>query len=289
MQKINIKDGLNCDFNKIYVIESLDENEEKTGRNLVDTTISVISEINSSFQVEYIEILSLEDWNRKLAQISNDCESNEIRPILHFEIHGDPQLKGLVLKNGDIISVKDFGDALRNINRLSNCNLIITLAVCYGLLSALINVSALREMPFVCAIGSFESIKVEDLAIRFTDFYSVLLSEFDLMTAFKALLSSNSSHIEKYNCYSARDFFISVYKRYIEEQCSPEGMASRAKQCLPSIGDRNQRAKLQFAFIGKEKELRQNCFAQFRDTFFMLNDFPSNCERFDVPKNWRDL
>lgn len=271
-------------FNKIYVIESLNEN--KTGQELYDSLIQRMAFKYKELHTQFCEIESSEQWDTLMDNILDEC-GNDIIPLLHLEIHGSQS--GVVLKNGDLISVLHLGEQFRKINIACGCNLFVTLGVCKGL-NILLNMSMDKPMPFIGAIGSFCNILEDDLRIRYFDFYETLFETFDIAKSFIALSKANPDCPSTYQYIPADELFYKNYSIYLKEKCSIDALKKRADECMPIIcSSRQQKRRFKCDFIKTERMNRAKYFKEHTTSFFMIDIFPENFERFHVPSNLSEL
>lgn len=279
-------------FNKIYVIESLFENDKKTGKELYDDLLRYQPLKFPSLEVEYCEVNNKNEWDLLMNNIINECKTNNIHPILHLEIHGIDDGSGLVLNNNEKLEYKYLTTKFREINLLSNFNLFITLAVCKGLF-LLKYTEVLKPMPFCALLGSFEKILENELCLRFYEFYDELFVSFDLTKAFKRLTEANEIVSNSYDFIHIDDLFIEAYKRYINTRCTPEALKERALLCAEEKGiklsNRKERRDYVKNFCKEEKKLREIDYHNIVSKFFLLNEYPNNKERFNIPKTLNEL
>ena len=279
-------------FNKLYVIESLRPEDRKTGKELYEDLLRYQELRFPELKVEYRSVAGKNEWDALMNEIAIDCEQNGSQPILHLEIHGSETKEGLVLENGEYLAYESIRPQIVRINVASRCNLFITLAVCKGLL--MIKLNRLTEpMPFCGLLGAYDTILEDDLVIRFNEFYEELFDSFELAKAYKRLSSVNPEMPHSYNFVHADELFCKVYQRYIEQECKEKAVRKRALQAAHEAGhilpDRKARRKHQRAYLAEEKRTRSMFFHRYVRVFFMLDRFPENKERFDVPVDLMDL
>lgn len=263
-------------FNRIYVIESLQDGETLTGTDLHKDLLQYQSIMHPDFQSVLFAPKNKTEWYQLFDQIKLDCRRNGISPILHFEVHGSMAHDGLVLNSGDLITWENLYQNLVPINIAIKNELFVTMAVCHGLFSmssSFIN----RTAAFRGIIGSFEEIKTQDLVIRYFAFYEELFRSFDLNEAYQKLQESNPTLPSSYKCYSAEEIFALTYTEYLKNDCSEENLLKRAKSIsseLSSLRTRRERRRWERDFIKKENKMREVYFKQAYETFFMLDKYP---------------
>jgi hypothetical protein len=273
-------------FNKVYVIESLDETEEKlTGKELHDDLLRWKEYQIADFKAEYIPLDNKAGFLQTLERIKDECTTKGYFPILHFEIHGSSDTTGLVLKSGELITWDELYQDLVAINSIVGNNLFITLAVCYGgYIMQLIKID--NPAPYWGFIGSFDEIVVSDLLIRYNEFYDVFLRDYNLYEAVKKLHEANPSIPSTYRFINSEETFKNIYRKYFIEKFSEEQIKLRfedgLKQNNLNIKDRNQKNQYKIKFRIELLKSKRDYFEKHKRTFFMLDNFPKNEKRFQV-------
>lgn len=282
----------NFKFNKIYVIESLNDNEHKTGQDLYNDIIrwKQISN-NDKFICEYKPINSKKEYKTLMSQIEKEC-ANGILPILHFEIHGFSDKSGLSLNNREPITYLELTEDLSKINIKTGNNLFLTLAVCHGayLLGA-IKIS--EPAPYLSFIGSFDTLFNDDILYRYSEFYSDFLTNFDLFSSLKIFFEANQIEDNKFSFIDTEETFRTVYKNYLIENTSKKGIQKRIKDSILqnnlSFSCRQEKRKFGRDFEKQVNKTKQEYYTEHKDLFFMIKDFPENEERFKLPKNYMGI
>jgi hypothetical protein len=274
------------EFNKVYVIESLDDSKEKlTGKELYDDLLRWKEYQIADFKAEYISVDNKTDFLKTLETIKDDCTTKGHYPILHFEIHGSSDTTGLVLKSGELVTWNELYQDLVAINSIIGNNLFITLAVCHGgFIMQLIKIE--NPAPYWGFIGSFEEIKVSDLLIRYNEFYDVFLRSFDLNEAVKKLHEANPSVPSTYRFINSEETFKNINRKYFNEKFSEEQIKLRFEDGLKqnnwNIKDNNLKQQFRIKFRTELLKTKKEFFEKHKKIFFMLGNFPENENRFRV-------
>tara|TARA_R110002020_G_scaffold36695_2_gene110434 strand:- start:5480 stop:6307 length:828 start_codon:yes stop_codon:yes gene_type:complete len=268
-------------FDKIYVIESLDPNEE-TGEELYNSVIRWFEDkqgINTVFH----KVETKEELINVLNEIASDCNSIAFKPLIHLEIHGLKDKSGLSLRLGSI-SWDELSNCLRKINRSSNWNLNLTMAVCYGnyFLGTL---TPLEPSPIAGFVGSFEEIFEEDFVPRFDEFYSTLRNTMNLDEAIRAMMNQNRQFENGFAFIDARRIFSDVYNIYLEQQFSNEALNSRYLAAKEHVGNNPPNDEEFQIFVQLSFDSREIYFEKHRRKFFMIDEFPENEIRFPISLN----
>ena len=282
----------NFKFNTIYIIESLGVDEPKTGRILYDD-LQVQQYVHQGLQVKFNDINNAFEWDDLMSHILNKCMTNREFPILHLEIHGCKQ--GIEFRDGSFRTVEQVGEQFRKINIATGCNLFITMGVCKGLY-VLFETHIDKPMPFCGAIGSFEKMSSYDIQLRYAEFYGTFFKTFDVTQAYLQLIKTDTGTPNEYTQYRyirVDEVFYKAYLDYIKKACTQEGMNQRALDAAKENGvvlqTRQIRRKFQRDFAKEEKKSRGFYYKQAAKQFFMLDSYPENKDRFEVPDSYENL
>jgi hypothetical protein len=183
--------GNNIFFNKIYVIESLPDDEKKTGFELCNGILKYSSYRNTRISYEYLPIKTKEDLFDNFEKIENSIIRYNSLPYIHFEVHGLRDKTGLALSSDIIIKWEEVYKYLQSINIRCRNNLFISLATCYGAYMVG-DYSVFDEpCPFYGYIGPFGEVGNIDLMNGYSEYFSVLLETRKFEKAIEALKNSN--------------------------------------------------------------------------------------------------
>jgi hypothetical protein len=84
-------------FNKIYIVESLPEHDEKTGSELYNDVVRWKSFNNPNLKSELISPNNKIEWKSFIDKVLSECAQDGILPLVHFEVHGSTNKNGLIL------------------------------------------------------------------------------------------------------------------------------------------------------------------------------------------------
>lgn len=267
-------------FNKIYVIESLDSDEKiLSGTELYNDILRYSSYKDSSLSSELLIANTKQEFLEELIKIKNECTENGVMPIIHFEIHGEKDKRGLVTRSKELITWEELYPFLIQINVAIEHNLLITLAVCHGAYLLGIN-HITNRAPFWGFVGSFDEILAYDLLIRYNTFYDVLLTKFDITEAVVALHKANPELPSSYRFINSEELFKKLYELYIKTEFNGPAIETRWKRaCEESkVNLRNRSEKKQFKKIFNKElmEDKEYRFKRDRRTFFMADLYQKN-------------
>lgn len=280
-------------FNRIYVIESLPDGEEKTGTELHNDLLRLQGLKYDGFESSLLEPKDKAEWNTVMNVVLDDTKNKGVSPILHFEIHGSADKTGLVLASRELVTWQELRAILEAINIASQMNLFVTLAVCHG--AYLLTQYHLNQRAFCYGIlGSFDVLRVSDLKIRFHEFYQELFESFDIPKAYQRLLIANPGVQTDYECVSALELFFKVYRNYIlEEVENSERVKQRALDAAAAGGivltTRQQRRAFQRSFADRLHKTKEQYYMEHSTRYLLLDLFPEKRDEFLLPKTLKEF
>lgn len=170
----------NFNFNTIYIIESLFDQDEKTGKILFNDTIKRNSERTGLFHTKFLAIANKAAFIECLKTINN-YSIKGYYPFIHFEIHGSENKDGLILKSGELITWNELANETRQINITTKNNLVISLSTCYGAYFST-EIEILKAAPFCGCVCATSKIPEYEIIPRFTIFFETFYDsrDFDL-------------------------------------------------------------------------------------------------------------
>jgi hypothetical protein len=278
------------DFNKIYVIESLGAKlgDSLTGTELYNSVIKHFPLTHGQVNTQLISVNTRGELFSALDLIESECFRLAVKPIIHFELHGLRDLSGMGLNNG-YVTWEDLYPKLSTINEASKWSLFITMAVCFGNY-AMSLIKAQKPSPYKAVVGSFDSLYVWDLEIRYNAFYQELRNSLDLDQSMDALRTSNPGLDADYRLIDAEQTFKNVYQKYFDSKFSPSGLQARADELVELAAtdrgkvfqDNLEREVFRENAINLLLGTKQTFFRQHRDRFFMFDKFPENRKMYCV-------
>lgn len=166
------------DVNKfcIAILESLPNEEEKTGYNLhVKINDNELLQ-EQSLVSEYYDVENKKDFLELLNDLTIDAIKNNHFYILHFEIHGLDG--GVRLKNKEDVSWDEMLPIFQKLNFHYRNNLAIYLVVCKGA-TLIKSINPEERAPFKILISSEKDLFHRDFIFGFEVFYKNFISSLD--------------------------------------------------------------------------------------------------------------
>lgn len=270
-------------FNKVYVIESLPENEMKTGKSLYEEFFHH-NVIDKGYGFEYQPIKNADGLMTFLEKVFGEIKDKDLFPILHFEMHGGNE--GLLLGSGEIVQWNDLAVRLQKLNIELKNKLVVVFALCYGMhfLSAFYEFMNSRT-PFAGLVASADYVKVGEIKYGFQKFYKKILETKNGNDAIKGLNAFISEEDRRYSFLSCRWLFKKAFVQYLK-LCSAKERNKRTERIITKIKDSNPSADI--TKIRKElkqylhKNNQETYFKTARDKFLMYDLDESNKSLFNI-------
>lgn len=279
-------------FNSIYIIESLRNEEDKTGEELYNDLIKRQTYIIKDLKTYLHRINTKKDFFDTLEIIFQACKNELHFPVLHIEMHGNKQ--GLETSSGEFIKWEEIYPFFESINILCQNNFFVTLAVCSGAhIMQIIQID--KPSPFWGILGSFDEIKADDIRVRFYDFYQEFFSSFHIDNAIERLHKANPGNNALYKFINSEHIFIIAYYGYLQNQIKPKGLNERAKRVINENAlnqnwfNRAERRRKQKDFKKIILETKEKNYREHYSKFMMFDRYPNNRKRFFVPETTEKL
>lgn len=263
-------------FNKIAILESLSEGERKTGRQLYDDLEMVKIGRARQLNTEYKSVSSKIEFFAYIETLRIGAEVEETFPVLQIEAHGTNDLKGLILSSGDVIRWEEMAKALRPLNYLCRCNLLVVIAACYG--ANLLRIMSITDhAPFWGVIAPEYEILPNQI---YESMYRFYVAVYDGKTG-QALIDTlkTAGDFNGLKLVTSEYLFVRAYEYYVDNECSPLALEARAKRVREMSIQKGIKNPLNVKQIMEQLEPTEQHFNKCIDTFFMLADYPENIDK----------
>lgn len=190
---------------EIIVIQSLKENDRKTGEELFNDILRYKPEVNKEVYVKFYNIGNHSEFVEILNKIERDIPRNHVL-TLHFETHGC--IDGIGLGDGTLVKWGELFSLLRPINiKLSNL-LMVIMSMCQGAAISS-HIEPTLRCPFRAFVGFEKDMKEGDLLEVYSIFYETYNNMLDVFDALKRANSILPKDSQAW-CLRARDIFDKV-------------------------------------------------------------------------------
>lgn len=264
------------EFNRLLIVESLTERDFPSGSQLRDRLNGMSGDFPAGLSIEFTTVLSVVDFLSLIDEEVVRATGGDY-PILHIEVHGREDKKGLVFSDGSFLDWSGLADALRKLNKATGFNLLIAVAACFGGYS-LGMVKPGAPAPCCALIGPSDKIYGDELLGNFSAFYSEFLKNLHGETAIAAL-KKNVLTAGRFETVSAPDWFFRIIKDYLLNHCTRDRLLERSRVIQRSY-KANKASVTQKVMLDIISKRNDKVVTEYYRTFFMLDDIPSNAHRY---------
>jgi len=226
------------DIRQIAVIQSLKEEEIKTGADLyndcIRRRIDFIQPDELKMTHKFFDVNSKKELEEVLSYYIANSPYMHGGILIHFEIHGENERKGLVLANRELITWDELVVLLRQININCNNKLFLTMATCYGRFLYK-GVHQFEKSPFSGYISASEIVSNEEIMGDFEGLFEKLIENGNIVEAYLALEENGSNFYYK----DLESILMDALKISVEQLLSDE----EGKKEVLQMGIENAREK----------------------------------------------
>lgn len=143
-------------FNKCYLLNFLEKDEQTTVREVRNTIVDLINSVdidNYSLRpnlIEVIEICSLRDFNESINKILIDIDECNVFPLIHIEGHGS--INGICVGRWSTLEWSDMIQGFRKVTNKSGGSLTVVSAACFSM-EIEKNIRFNEKLPFAFYYG----------------------------------------------------------------------------------------------------------------------------------------
>lgn len=269
-------------FNKVFIIQSLNDSELHTGNRIKEDLDTYNSAFPHGVSIKLIDVGSKQEFFTVLKDVERFSKTNPCSPVLHIEAHGTTYHQGIIFSSGDYCGWNDVKPYFIAINKATRLNLLIVFSLCYGAHFTEHLVPPDRA-PCWGLVGPTKAVKGSYLLESFSAFYREIFQTGDGNKAIRELNKNASANDIDYFFTTASMFFKNVYERYIESRCTEKAYEERASKLRKRLKkDNASRIPSKGNLKRQYKSSERHYFEKFREIFFMIDLFPENAERFNV-------
>lgn len=208
--------------NAIILINAPRLGEDGLGRRLAEDLEQMKISIRD-FHFERHDIESLRELFVLLRYVTSKTKKG-MRPILHFNMHGDRSRGLQVGKAREFIPWDQLASWLRRINIRTKNNLCVVAAACHGLYM-IKPITILKETPFFCLIAPEKEVPFGFVDDRMTVFYRELLTTLNLDSAENVI-------DEHFHFFYSEVLLTKSLIGYIKTGCKGKGFRQRKERLI---------------------------------------------------------
>lgn len=193
-----------------------------------------------------------------------------------FDCHGLKNKKGLSLASKESVYWEELAPHFRSLTELANLNTMYVFGACYGIYG-LDTVRNTDKAPFFACFGPRESISWYRLSEFYRDLLQAIIRTGNIRDTIRQVMPAYKDEID---FHTASFFFAKTWQGYMSNKKEIERRRKRMlkkvkKLDLPPL---DKKAKLED--VRKNFPHHELFFNEFKRTFFLLDKYPENEERF---------
>lgn len=262
-------------FNRLYVIESLEEEEVKTGTELFKYLQPVIEASQFNLPIGLFTCEAAHGFRDIAAEILTRTRAGHL-PWVHIDCHASDD-DGLVFANGSELRWDDVCNLLRPINEACGFQLFVVVSSCYGA-SMVTGIDTGQGAPCIGLLGPSEEVSPAELLGHFRDFYRALIETADIGAAIESW-THRSLQQGAMVVVTADDWWRTLMFEYLSKNATKEAIAESARRQRKILLVQGTTMS-----IGHLKRMyRQNLprvVEKRFSSYFMIEQVPENTERF---------
>lgn len=272
-----------CQFNKIFVIESLPPTDLQTAGRLVrDNLEPTVTSLGLGLM--HVKVANRSEFVMAMKEVASQCArvTPETYPILHIEAHGAQDGSGISLfPSSEIVPWGEFTNLCRVINIECHNNLLVVTALCFGLLS-ITEVKIAEASPFFAVVGPQLAVTAGEIE-RFNAFYAELFKYGDVALAMSSLS-------DKFGLFVSERVFLNSFATFVKTLGKGRGKKRRIERLITEFMSTESAGRLPLSEVRrlakKHTQPDARTFERFKKRF-LLSDHPRNLNRFSV--TFRDV
>ena len=276
-------------FGKIYIIEWLDPEDAKTGRELREMLEDLLPALAPKVKLAFKRVKTREESLGYLRSIKDDFRATRLLPLLHVETHGN--LYGIGPEGQEPLPWEEFVPELTALNQLTQLRLFFVLAACEGIW-AMKMLQPTDRAAFLALLGPNDKISAGKLADAMSVFYRTMFEKSSGGAAFKAINDSINPDKPTFSMVNAEMLFKMIWQGFLQDRTSPDELDNRVQQIViqnmiafreehgfPIPADVLEEVRRR---VRRHVEAHEEHFAEFREHYFFIDKFADNDKRFPI-------
>ena len=216
--------GFSC--NSVIWLTSLPDSELGPTRRMVEDMESLKAEISIGFQ--HIQVTSAAHLKSLLAELSYHASENGMRPLLHFDMHGNKEEGLHIAQSSEYCSWDELYSNLQGLNQATGNNLVVVGAACFGLRS-IMPIKLDKPAPFFVLLAPEEEVHVGFLEDNAVGFYRELFASGSLDATYSRYLS------DEFKYFHCEKMLFIVVAKYIRAGCKGKSAQERRERLLTEV------------------------------------------------------
>jgi hypothetical protein len=277
-------------FGTIRIVEWLRPDDKvKTGWDLFNEVQPMGLMSKPHVTVTFDRVATRAEFTGLLRRFETDIRRDGRIPLLHIETHGNDDGIGVSQEEG--FTFYELLEELIPLNTLTHLRLPVFLAACEGIWGIKMLQPATRAAA-LAIFGPNREVWPSELARACTAFYRTIFHEGNGNLAYQRMNEAIDPAKATFGAFNAEMAFTKVYRQFLKEMCSEQGMSVRIERWM-ALWQQDwqvQHGRLPLsheleharAFARMHIRSHQEHFERFRREFFMIDLYPENEARFPI-------
>lgn len=253
-----------CRNNGLIIFDALAADELQTGRRLYSDVTDHTNAIGRSGYCTRYEVQSRAALHAALMAVLYECQSGILKPILHFEGHGDPEKGLFIAASQEYILWADLKQLVELINRATLHNSGVVVAACFGF-SLSRGLEVAKPSPFNFLIAPSIEMSAGTFRDAMYSFYKAVASNGDLRRGLADLPQDMQLLVSGEWFYSTIGSYLVHHHTQKDRQEMIEQVVTRQLTASPALNRAERRARL--------KQVRQSAKARINDAKGFVQHF----------------
>lgn len=265
-------------FSRVVVLESLEENEVKTGKEAYKLIKGIFEEEKIQTPIDHFQFPNAIEFRKIIKSLTEIANTKDI-PLIHIDCHGDIK-DGLIFENGSSIDWPELAELITPINKATNFQLILCLSACnaaefLGQMGAIT-----RPCPCRLLVAPDTVIKPSELLSGFRRFYSNLFNTRSLGDAVESLKELNSIEVT-WTGEFAETWFSYLTQSHVLKNWSGTGIRRKAANFQKYAAEKGKLITIKEAKKQVLHYVRNEEFNLMYSNYFGIKENPAVNEMFD--------
>lgn len=252
----------------IFLVRSLPQCDEGVARRVAEQ-LQDESRVLDGIPVEHEAVGSYAEFSHLVDELGRRADTG-FRPMLHIDAHGSSA--GVQFANGEMVEWDLVVGRLRELNKRTRMNLVVSLGVCEGA-AALLGVKNEWRAPFVALLAPTAPIRSSAVESWVLSLYRGVIRDRPLGDNLRAA-DASIGDLGKFARCSFKDLFDMGLEGYLRDHCDRAALRARAARIL-----RGLRRGGRFLPVGHATSL----------LFFALKPTAKDCEELWGKFCWHDI
>jgi hypothetical protein len=217
-------------INSLFWFASLGPTQQGVTRRIHEDLMPYLDSIGFSHQT--YEPQTADQLRQMLNHIAQKAAAG-LRPVLHFDTHGDVTHGIKLDASGEFLSWPDLVERLRAINVATRNNLCVVSGACFSMKAASAGVTLSEPCPFFILIAPKNDVSSGFLEDNTVAFYKSLFEGGEIVAAHARHLAPN---LQLFHCERMLAYMLAYYVR---DYCTGKGGNKRREQLLTKAVEAN--------------------------------------------------